>query len=83
MRVVQECEASLASVAVLREKEKGAPALAMGGACGRCRGERRHLPWWQCCGDGESSTSASHEGGACGRCRSVGAPIALGAVSKG
>ena len=49
--MVQECEASLALVAVLREKEKGAPALAMGGgACGQCRSERRHLPWWQCWG---------------------------------
>ena len=31
--------------------EKVAPALAVGGgACGRCRSARHHLPWWQCWG---------------------------------
>ena len=61
---VQECE-PLALVAGWGKKEKVAPALADGGsACGRCRGAKHHLPWWQCWRDGEGSTSTSQGGSA-------------------
>ena len=79
---VQECEASIALVAVLGEKEKGAPALAVGAV--RVGGAGTGAIYLDgSVGEKEKAAPAPAEGAVRWAVQECGASIALVAVSKG